>query len=426
MCDEPPLPVGTLYWTDREYVYGPGYVDEFILQIDRDGVLLYMLQDANYNVVALVAGGWTATPSMDQRFVYDGWNLLYEAEYASGEEVIVRKYTWGMDLSGTRYGAGGIGGLLAMQDIAGSKDYIYLYDGNGNVGQLVDIANGSKVASYEYDPYGNTLVAAGDYAASNPFRFSTKYADDETGLYYYGYRWYLPRLGRWINRDPIGEEADSNLYAFLANQPPAQIDPLGEMMLNQVMSTSDCEQEVEKALRDPETKNLREQAKGGKDGLGIACLGKIRCIDCLWPGIGGGYDPFSRDVLLCKNRLSKGTIKQIVHHELVHAVSVCGLWKFGCENCMREEKRAYFLSGQCKTDKQCTDRAWCSCKSSLSCSDLLDKSDKYIGIGWPPKLLPDRGYRPRPSEWPYTRPPAGGCQPPVPGGPPCGGFPPPM
>jgi len=37
MCEEPPLPVGTPFWTDREYVYGPGYVDEFILQIDQDG-----------------------------------------------------------------------------------------------------------------------------------------------------------------------------------------------------------------------------------------------------------------------------------------------------------------------------------------------------------------------------------------------------
>ncbi len=36
-------------WTDREYVYGPGYVDEFVCQIDRNDAVLFMLQDGNYN-----------------------------------------------------------------------------------------------------------------------------------------------------------------------------------------------------------------------------------------------------------------------------------------------------------------------------------------------------------------------------------------
>ncbi len=57
----------------------------------------------------------------------------------------------------------------------------YLYDGNGNVMAPVNAADKSIVASYEYDPFGNTLRATGAQAAANPFRFSTKYTDDETG-----------------------------------------------------------------------------------------------------------------------------------------------------------------------------------------------------------------------------------------------------
>jgi hypothetical protein len=44
------------------------------------------------------------------------------------------------------------------------------------------------------------------------FWFSSKYLDSETGLYYYGYRYYSPMLGRWLSRDPIGEEAFRGLY----------------------------------------------------------------------------------------------------------------------------------------------------------------------------------------------------------------------
>ena len=55
-------------------------------------------------------------------------------------------------------------------------------------------------------------------------RFSTKYFDSETGLYYYGYRFYSPQLMRWLNRDPIGEEGGLNLYGFCGNNPVSRFD----------------------------------------------------------------------------------------------------------------------------------------------------------------------------------------------------------
>ena len=62
---------------------------------------------------------------------------------------------------------------------------------------------------------------------ANPFRFSTKWFDDETGLYYYGYRYYSPRLGRWINRDPLEEDGGLNLYGLLGNCANNLVDPHG-------------------------------------------------------------------------------------------------------------------------------------------------------------------------------------------------------
>jgi RHS repeat-associated protein len=65
-------------------------------------------------------------------------------------------------------------------------------------------------------------------AKANPFLFSTKYYDWETGLYYYGYRYYDPSTGRWLSRDPIEERGGSNLSAFVGNAPLDYFDFLGQ------------------------------------------------------------------------------------------------------------------------------------------------------------------------------------------------------
>jgi RHS repeat-associated protein len=61
----------------------------------------------------------------------------------------------------------------------------------------------------------------------NPFRFSTKYQDDETDLLYYGYRYYSASMGRWFSRDPIGERGGINLYGYCGNDPADNVDTIG-------------------------------------------------------------------------------------------------------------------------------------------------------------------------------------------------------
>jgi RHS repeat-associated protein len=188
-------------------------------------------------------------------FLYDGWNLV---GVLNSSFALQRSFMWGQDLSGSMQGAGGVGGLLAVNDAVNGVHFA-AYDGNGNVAGLIKASDGTSSALYEYGPFGELIRATGPMAKVNPFRFSTKFQDDETDLVYYGYRYYNASTGRWINRDPLhelgsqpsdlldrsasstgsGDSLDSqivsaigsdpglNLYLMVCNDPVDTFDALG-------------------------------------------------------------------------------------------------------------------------------------------------------------------------------------------------------
>ncbi len=87
---EDPASIGDLYgvrWTDREYIYDPaGDVDAFICQIDRQNRVMYMLQDANLNVVGLVAGPapstvtWQPVGTLLEQYVYEPYGKVAKSD----------------------------------------------------------------------------------------------------------------------------------------------------------------------------------------------------------------------------------------------------------------------------------------------------------------------------------------------------------
>ena len=201
------------------------------------------LFDASSRKIATTANGVTTL------YLYDGWNCI--AEYQGVSPVLKKNRLWGLDLSGTLQGAGGVGGMLSESSQITSNPITFnssypTYDGNGNVSEYLD-STGQITAHYEYDPFGNTVVNT-DTSNQFAYRFSTKPIGIATGLYYYGYRYYNPLTGRWPSRDPLAEESffleftkflDSdkvimlrqesllNVYSFIGNRQINEIDILG-------------------------------------------------------------------------------------------------------------------------------------------------------------------------------------------------------
>lgn len=171
-------------------------------------------------------GGWQLHHRFDFIHEFGGWNILAERSSGSSNGFL-RTYTWGTDLSGDLSSAGGIGGLQFTKLHTSGKKFANGMDLNGNVSLLVNVATGQSAATYEYGPFGEPLRQSGEYAALNPFRFSTKYTDDETGLLDYGHRHYDPSIGRWLNRDPSNEYGGLNLYGFAGNDGVNFYDYLG-------------------------------------------------------------------------------------------------------------------------------------------------------------------------------------------------------
>jgi RHS repeat-associated protein len=160
-------------------------------------------------------GAWVAVTGGEKRRVYDGMNVVQERDDVNAVKAF---YTHGQGVGG------GIGGLLSRSTAMGH--FYYHYDGRGNVVQMTD-ANQNTVASYKYSAFGTLIASSGAQAVDNPYRFSTKEFYGATGLYDYGYRFYLPALGKWIARDHIQEEGGFNLYEFVSNEPLDKADMRG-------------------------------------------------------------------------------------------------------------------------------------------------------------------------------------------------------
>jgi RHS repeat-associated protein len=219
--------------------------------LTNDGLRSFAYDDENQLIQVWVANQWFSQFAYDgkmrrrirQEFTWQssGWVQTNEVYYLYDKNLVVQErninnlptttYTRGKDISGSLQRGGGISGLLSMtlntaSGPLSSNSMYYHSDGNGNVTMLINPSQ-FIVARYLYDAFGNVLSAAGSMAQQNVYRFSSKEAHLNSGLLYYGYRYYDPNLQRWINTDPLGELGGINLYGYVRNNPIGKSDRYG-------------------------------------------------------------------------------------------------------------------------------------------------------------------------------------------------------
>ena len=149
------------------------------------------------------------SPTTTSIFAYDGDNLIEETT-SSG--TVMARYSQGLNIDEP----------LAM--LRSSTTSYYEADGLGSITSLSSGA-GALAQTYAFDSFGKQTASSG--SLTNPFQYTARESDPETGLYYYRARYYEPISGRFLTEDLLRLGDARNFYVYAANSPILYFDPYG-------------------------------------------------------------------------------------------------------------------------------------------------------------------------------------------------------
>jgi RHS repeat-associated protein len=163
-----------------------------------------------------------------------------------------------------------IGAAIAIE--LQGKPYAPIHDLSGNIAALLPLDR-SQPTQIRYSAFGEELL---DGPAQCPWRFSSKRVD-QTGLVYYGRRFYQPSLGRWLSPDPAGFTDGMNLYCFVHNNPLTHFDEYGLLDFGQWDNPKEYQQ------------NCQQLSLGVNQGLVNAGFGGIRLANAIGHGVAAPF-----------------------------------------------------------------------------------------------------------------------------------------
>lgn len=183
-------------------------------------------------------------PIGQTRYLYDGQNEIGSAD-SKGRINELRVLGMGIGAE--------IGAAVAIE-LDGSI-YAPVHDHRGSICSLVDVDTRQSIECYRYSAFGETQIldnngsVRSESKVSNPWRFSGKRYDDESGLVYFGKRYYAPEIGRWTTLDPLGFADGPNRYAYAQNNPMMRVDLYGLWSFNTIWKQflSTCSSAIEAA-----------------------------------------------------------------------------------------------------------------------------------------------------------------------------------
>jgi RHS repeat-associated protein len=142
-------------------------------------------------------------------YLYDGRNSLEELD-ASGN--VLARYNQGPSID------------EPISELRGSTTSFYQMDFLGSITSLSNSA-GALANTYTYDSFGKLNASAG--TLTNPFQFTGREFDPETGVYNYRMRYYDQNTGRFLSEDPIRWAGGTDFYHYADGNPVSEVDPMG-------------------------------------------------------------------------------------------------------------------------------------------------------------------------------------------------------